>query len=170
MINIRSAHRGSLRAAWGAEPLKDNHDPMERVTRITLHHTAELPSMHSRSDLELVKAVQGFHRNERGWADIGYHYLIGRDGTVFEGRDLKIQGAHAGGGNNVENLGICAIGDFSHALPPQAQLEEIEHFLRDQQRIHVVPNEQLFGHRDFKPTECPGSPLYAWLVELKARA
>ena len=157
-----------LRAAWGAEPLKDNHDPMARITRITLHHTAELPNMASRSDHELVKAIQRFHRNQRGWADIGYHYLVGRDGTIFEGRALTVQGAHAGASNNIENLGVSAIGDFSGALPPPVQLDAIEAFLVEQQRRYAVGTDQVFGHRDFKATECPGSPLYAWLGRYKA--
>ena len=152
------------RSAWGAEPLKDNHDPMARVRRITLHHTAELPSMASLTDRQLMKAIQNFHRNERGWADIGYHYVIGRDGTVFEGRALNVQGAHAGGDNNIENLGISAIGDFSHEMPPTDQLAAIEAFLRAQQARYGVAADQVFGHRDFKPTECPGTPLYAWLT------
>ena len=156
------------RAAWGAESLKDNHDPMATIRRITLHHTAELPSMTSRTDHELVKAIQHFHRNERGWADIGYHYLIGRDGTVFEGRALTVQGAHAGASNNIENLGISAIGDFSHGMPPADQLAAIEAFLREQQARYAVPTDQVFGHRDFKATECPGTPLYEWLTSYKS--
>ncbi len=157
------------RALWGAEPLKDNHDPMNGITKITLHHTAELPGMTTRSDLELVKGVQNFHRNERGWADIGYHWLIGRDGNVYEGRALEVQGAHAGGGNNKNNLGISVVGDFTKELPDRKQLGTVELFLAVQLRRYDIPVDELYGHRDWKPTECPGGALYEWLAAFKKR-
>lgn len=157
------------RSAWGAEPLRDNHDPMAGVRRVTVHHTAELPAMSTRSDAELVKGVQRFHQDDRGWADIGYHYLIGRDGRVYQGRELHIQGAHAGGGNNVENLGVSVVGDFSDGLPTAATLATLEHFLQHQMRTYEVAADQLFGHREFKATACPGDVLFGWLESYRAR-
>jgi len=171
-VRAPAAYRIVRRGEWGAEALKTNHDPMERITRITLHHTATLPEMtlpdgNGRSDRELVLGVQNFHRNTRGWADIGYHWLIGLDGNVYEGRALDIQGAHAGGGNNVENLGVSVIGDFTQGLPKEQQLHTVERFLAEQMRRYGILEDQLFGHRDFKPTECPGGALYTWLTSFK---
>ncbi len=158
------------RVDWGAAPLRENHDPMAGVRRITVHHTAELPAMSTRTDAELVKGVQRFHQDDRGWADIGYHYLIGRDGRVYQGRELHIQGAHAGGGNNVENLGVSVIGDFSDGLPTDTTLATLEGFLRAQMRIHDVDADQLFGHREFKPTACPGDALFGWLKAYREKS
>ena len=155
------------RADWGAAALRENHDPMARVRRITVHHTAELANMDAKSDADLVRAVQVFHQETRGWADIGYHYLIGRDGKVYEGRPLHAQGAHAGGGNNVENLGVSLIGEFVDVLPAPAQLEALRVFLEVQRTKHDVPLDEVHGHRDFKPTECPGQAVYDWLGALK---
>ena len=155
------------RASWGAAPLRDNHDLMANVRRITVHHTAELGGMDAKTDAELVRAVQVFHQETRGWADIGYHYLIGRDGKVYEGRPLHAQGAHAGGGNNVENLGVSLIGEFVDALPEPRQLEALRVFLEVQRAKHDVPMVEVHGHRDFKPTECPGQAVYDWLGDLK---
>ena len=123
--------------------------------------------MGTRTDAELVKGIQDFHRNKRGWADIGYHWIIGLDGNVYEGRALNVQGAHAGGGNNVENLGISVIGDFTKALPGSKQLRTTERFLAAQLAYYRVPISELYGHRDFKATECPGSTLYGWLQRFK---
>jgi len=162
------AYRVVPRAAWGAEPLKDNHDPMARISKITLHHTAEVAGMGTRTDAELVKGIQAFHRNTRGWADIGYHWIIGLDGNVYEGRALDVQGAHAGGGNNVENLGISVIGDFTSSLPNARQLRTTQLFLTSQLARYHVPRTGLYGHRDWKPTACPGDMLYAWLQRFKA--
>lgn len=155
------------RAAWGAEPLKGNHDPMGTVERITLHHTDEHSGMRGRSDLEVVHAIQAYHRDNLGWADIGYHYLVGRDGRIYEGRSVSAQGAHAGGVNNKNNLGVSVIGNFNAALPPPAQLAAVSAFLADRRNAYGLSSAALLGHRDFGPTECPGDALYAWLKDEK---
>jgi N-acetylmuramoyl-L-alanine amidase len=143
---------------------------MPAVSRITLHHTAELAGMATRTDAELVRGIQTFHQDGRGWADIGYHYVIGRDGNVYEGRELGVQGAHAGAGNNEENLGISLIGDFTASPPDARQLETTRLFLIAQQERYGVPMAEVYGHREFKPTECPGSALFAWLEAYRAEA
>jgi N-acetylmuramoyl-L-alanine amidase len=158
------------RAAWGAQPLKGNHDPMGAITRITLHHTDEHAGMRGRTDEEVVRAIQAYHRDSLGWADIGYHYLVGRDGRVYEGRALTAQGAHSGGANNKNNLGISVIGNFSCGLPPTTQLHALAGFLADRRAAYRVPACALLGHRDLGSTECPGSSLYAWLQDAKRRA
>ncbi len=155
------------RAQWGARPLRPNHDPMADVARLTLHHTAMEEELRDRDDAAAVRAIQAFHQDGRGWADIGYHWLIGRDGRVYEGRPLGVQGAHAGGSNNVGNLGVSVIGDFSARLPEPPQLHAVRAFLARAVRRHGLGPASVFGHRDFKATACPGDALYAWLLERK---
>lgn len=166
----RGGYRVVRRADWGAESLKPNHDPMNGVRRITLHHTDEVPGIRARSDREIVAAIQRYHRNHLGWADIGYHYLIGRDGLVYEGRTATAQGAHSGGANNIQNLGIAMIGNFSRRMPTGGQMQALEAFLGDQQRAHRVGTAKVYGHRDLGPTECPGTTLYGWLAQYKTYA
>ncbi len=155
------------RRDWGAQSLKPNHDPMNGVRRITLHHTDEVPGIRARSDREIVSAIQSYHRNNLGWADIGYHYLIGRDGLVYEGRTASAQGAHSGGANNIQNLGIAVIGNFNHRMPGAAQMGAVAAFIADQQQTYRVSSGNVFGHRDLGPTECPGTTLYGWLRQHK---
>ena len=69
--------------------------------------------------------VQRLHRDDRHWADIGYHYLIDIDGTIYEGRDLGARGVHTMG-HNTGSAGLCLLGDYRFALPPQAQLQATE--------------------------------------------
>lgn len=157
------------RAEWGASSLRANHDPMHGIRRITLHHTSEIPGMMHRSDQELVAAVQRYHQDQQGWADIGYHYIVGRDGRIYEGRPITAQGAHVGGARNRHNLGIAAVGDFHRQMPTAAQLTAIAGFLGDQMRAHRVTGRQLFGHRELGITVCPGDRLYAWLEEYRRK-
>lgn len=156
------------RARWQAEPMRDDHDPMARITRLTLHHTHTLEDMADRTDVELMRAIQVLHQDTRGWADIGYHFVVGRDGLVYEGRPLDVQGAHAGAENNIENVGISVIGSFTDELPAPRQQATMELLLTDLATRYAIAPDQLFGHRDLKETECPGDALYAWFLQWKA--
>ncbi len=153
------------RNEWGALPMKSNHDPMAAITRITVHHTHEIPGMMHRNDREIVKAIARYHRNTLQWADIGYHYLIGRDGYVYEGRPVTAQGAHARGINNLNNLGIAVIGDFNDHLPEEKQLNALKSFLADMQKTYSVANNRVYGHYQFVNTACPGKALKGWLQD-----
>ena len=156
------------RSQWGALPMKSNYDPMGRITRMTIHHTHEIPGMMHRSDVDIVRAITRYHRNTLRWADIGYHYLIGRDGRVYEGRPATAQGAHARGLNNLNNLGIAVIGDFSEVLPEEKQLSALKHFIKDMQAKHQIPKTRIYSHKQFVNTQCPGKRLGAWLTRFLA--
>lgn len=156
------------RSAWTKEPVGSNIVAMGGVTRITLHHTDEHGGMEGKSDLDIVRMIENFHRGpQRRWAAIGYHYLIGKDGKIYEGRPVKFQGAHCG--DNANNLGISVIGDFQHHLPNAKQLKALKAFLDDQRTRFDVSKSRVFGHRDVKPTICPGDVLYTWLLAYTGR-
>jgi N-acetylmuramoyl-L-alanine amidase len=157
------------RVEWGALPIKSNFDPMGRINRMTVHHTHEIPGMMHRSDVDIVRAVARYHRNTLQWADIGYHYLIGRDGKVYEGRPATAQGAHARGVNNVSNLGVAVIGDFNDVLSGPKQLKTLELFLKDMRRKYKLSPKRIYGHYQFVNTQCPGKKLKTWLDGFKKR-
>ena len=150
------------RSAWSAERTKGNVNPMTRIDLITLHHTSEYPGMNQLNDIQTIQAIARYHREHLGWADIGYHYLIGRDGKIYEGRPRQMQGAHVGG-HNENNLGITVIGDFVKKLPSTRQLDTLKIFLSEQLKATHLGIGKLYGHRDLKPTQCPGEQLYRWL-------
>ena len=53
-----------------------------------------------------VEDFRKWHVQERGWSDVGYHYVIRLNGTVETGRPLERSGAHAKG-HNAHSVGIC---------------------------------------------------------------
>ena len=61
---------------------------------------------------EIVRSYQNLHIDVRGWIDIGYQFVIGEDGNIYEGRGWNFIGAHAPG-YNAQSIGISIIGDFS---------------------------------------------------------
>ena len=167
-------HTDVRRSAWGATTMRSNWDRMSTPFRITVHHTAEPVSSTSlAASTAEVRDVQSQHMNGRGWADIGYHFLIDREGRIFEGRTLKAQGAHASGTNNIGNIGICLLGnmvadasrgaEYANAQAPTAkQMETLERLVAEVRSEYAIPADQIWGHQDFKDTLCPGPHLHAW--------
>jgi N-acetylmuramoyl-L-alanine amidase len=155
------------RSAWTDEPVGPNHVLMGKVVKITIHHTDEHGGMEGKSDVDIVRMIENFHRNQKRWAAIGYHYLVGKDGRIYEGRPVRFQGAHCG--KNENNLGISVIGDCHHNLPNAKQLKALKAFVDDQCERFNVPRSQVFGHRDIKPTICPGDQLYAWVQQYSGK-
>ena len=76
---------------------------------------------HSLSRDVSASVMKVWHVNERGWEDIGYHFVIRDDGRIEGGRPQEYIGAHAKG-NNDDSIGVCLTGDFSKAPPSDAQI------------------------------------------------
>jgi len=164
------------RGQWGARPLRGNHSPMGKAYRITIHHTAEpMTSTGYRNSIAEVRGLQKTHQQDQGWADVGYHFLIDRSGRVFEGRDLTIQGAHAGNSTlNRGNIGICLLGNFHPQpdrgsqymlpqTPSQDQYASLAQLVDSLRTDFKMSKRQVWAHQDLKDTACPGVALKAWV-------
>lgn len=105
-----------------------------------------------------VEDIRRWHR-QQGWSDIGYHYVIYRDGTIHEGRHVDIAGAHCLN-HNAHSIGICYIGGVAsdgktpkdtRTLTQRAALLSLLNELRQ-----LYPNAKIYGHRNFEPRKaCP---------------
>lgn len=157
------------RSTWGAEPeVASRLNPVgQKWRKITVHHSAEIPGFtlngHYDNSVAALRKIQRYHIHENGWGDIGYHYLIDGSGRVFEGRNDRWQGAHAGGDANVGNLGICLLGDFGGHQPTPAALDALRRLIDEYRSTNGIPREQVVGHKDIKNTECPGKHLASWV-------
>ncbi len=151
------------RSSWAATQIRlADTDPMTKPWRITVHHSGNPGD----DDGDPKSMLRNFERNhqDKGWAAIGYHFIIAKDGRVFEGRPLKYQGAHATGENNLGNIGVCLMGDFDSSQVPKAQRVALIDALDRLSKQYGIKRQNVYGHRDFKTTECPGRNLYR-LVE-----
>lgn len=155
------------RRAWGAMPARA--DRMDKNVggwrRITIHHSAEreppdLDGTQSAS-AAAVRSIQKAHVDgrETGWGDIGYHFVVDPYGRVFQGRELAWQGAHAKGAANVQNIGICLIGNFENEKPTRQALAALQELLDQLRRQHSIPRDEVLAHCDLKRTSCPGKHL-----------
>lgn len=95
---------------------------------------------------------------ERGFSDIGYHYVIYRDGTIHKGRDESKIGAHCTGHNSY-SIGVCYIGGCtSDGETPKdtrtdAQKTSLLSLLRELKRKY--PKASIHSHKDFAKKACP---------------
>ena len=99
-----------------------------------------------------VDDIRRWHK-QQGWSDIGYHYVVYRNGDVVNGRDVDIQGAHcADNGGNVNSIGICYIGGCARdGKTPKdtrtdAQKLALLNLLLDLKKMY--PHAVILGHRD----------------------
>ena len=104
-----------------------------------------------------VEDITRWHK-ARGFATIGYHYVIYRDGSIHEGRPLEQIGAHCVG-HNKHSIGVCYIGGcVSDGKTPKDTRtpEQKEALLSLLRRLKArFPNATIHGHRDFAAKACP---------------
>lgn len=105
-----------------------------------------------------VEWIRKVHKS-KGYSDIGYHYVIYRDGSLHVGRNINLVGAHARGFNTgsigVVYVGGCPKGDLKHnkdTRTPQ-QKETLLHLLKDLRKMY--PHARIVGHKDLNATGCP---------------
>lgn len=113
-----------------------------------------------------VAEIRRWHTEERGWSDIGYHYVIRRDGTIELGRDLdgdgdvdEETGAHVWGYNK-RSIGICMVGGKGGANFTMPQYDALRNLVKA--LLEKYPGSALMGHRDLDESkECPSFDVRA---------
>jgi hypothetical protein len=98
----------------------------------------------------------------RGWCDIGYNYLVSRDGRIWRGRGAGVVGAHVAN-NNTGNIGVSFMGTHTSTAPTSTQMCNVARLLRrlsmDNPALDLVRSD-VKGHRQYGGTSCPGNSLY----------
>jgi hypothetical protein len=168
------------RSNWGAMPsIPTRLDPMGKVWRMTVHHSAMYFRDTSQATCATqIKLIQRGHMLNKEYGDIGYHYLIDPAGRIWSGRDLKWQGAHARGDNNIGNVGICLLGNFIRGRdgqrPTDSQVQALANLMRELKDRYRMKDDAVHCHSDFVDTVCPGplaEPIVARLArELRSRS
>lgn len=131
----------------------------KETKHVIVHCAATKPSM----DVG-VREIRQWHK-ERGFLDIGYHFVIRRNGTIEDGRDVNQVGAHTVGQNDT-SVGVCLVGGVDDKLQPQAnftpqQMDTLRKLLGD---LKVMfPQAVVKGHRDFAAKACPSFDVKRWL-------
>jgi N-acetylmuramoyl-L-alanine amidase len=142
---------------------------------IFIHCTATRPNWwDGATPQEKVEEVRNWHVQDNGWSDIGYHWLIDRDGTVVQGRPETRQGAHAKG-HNRDTLAVSLFGghgsnasdNFADHFTP-AQDAALRALIEGMQARHPTL-VTVRGHNEVSNKACPGFQVAPWLTSRTAK-
>jgi N-acetyl-anhydromuramyl-L-alanine amidase AmpD len=180
-VPVRAAVQPPIadRDEWGARPptLPVTVHPA-RPHKVIVHHTAS-PDAGPGSPVHafaLARSIQDAHQG-RGLIDSGRHFTISRDGQVMEGRHRSletllggaavVEGAHTTGQNTVA-IGIENEGTYDTAQPPSELYASLVELCAAVCVRYGLRAYQIYGHRDFTDTDCPGDQLHGRLPRLRA--
>lgn len=138
-----------------------------RVTRATIHHT-EVSITDNRRAPERLRNHLDWHISH-GWPDIAYHFIVDRNGNVYEGRPVDAAGDTFTGYDTTGHLLACFEGDFNRQSPSNVQLAAMAKLLAWAMRSHSIGFEAVGAHRDWANTTCPGADVY-WRLDGLARS
>jgi len=131
---------------------------------VVIHHSA----MYGQDDLHSVQYILDLHREDRGWADIAYHFLVGKSGAIYQGRPLQVRGTHVAG-HNTGTVGVCLLGDLRFEIPTEPQIRAVFQLVR--WLAASLRLTHLAGHYEFNPeTTCPGVQAIPYLSILASTA
>lgn len=109
-----------------------------------------------------VEQIRRWHL-KRGFRDIGYHYVIYRDGSIHAGRPVSQVGAHCTN-HNAHSIGVCYIGGVAKdgKTPKDTRTEEQKKSLTSLlKRLHeLYPKATLHGHKEFANKACPSFDVH----------
>ena len=119
---------------------------MNEPNKVILHVSATR-DVGNYVDAELIRQ---WHL-DRGWSDIGYHYVIKRDGTIENGRPTTKYGAHTLGQNR-DSIGICLVGtkEFTYE-----QIQSWKKLAKKMYQDYAIEDDQWYGHYTFANKDCP---------------
>ena len=140
-----------------------------KKTHVVIHHSAT-------KDSGSVSwgAIRRYHIETNGWRDVGYHLgveLVGDHYEVMLGLGVDDMGAHCyQEGMNVKSLGVCFVGNYDEAPPPNEMLVFAASHLRRIMFDLGIPADEAHVHKhsEFAPKSCPGTlfPFSAFLALL----
>lgn len=145
--------------------MSTEYEVRDETSLVVVHCSATPPRM----DIGREQ-IRKWHVEERGFSDVGYHWIIRRNGTIEAGRPPWAVGAHARGHNH-ESLGVCLVGGTDEQGTPEfnftrAQMEALQNLLTG--LTIAYPSVAVLGHRDLPEVHkaCPSFNVRAWWYPL----
>ena len=142
---------------------------MREITDIIVHCSFTKPreGQHPRIG---VQEIRRWHTDPkpkgRGWSDIGYHYVIKRDGTLQLGRPLERAGAHVRG-QNKHSVGLCLVGGMNKRTGKavndytDAQWQTLTMVVGG--LVHQFVGAKVSGHNNWTNAKtCPNFDVKEW--------
>ena len=149
------------RADWGWTPLQRGL-PEHDIERITIHHGGvEFPD--DKDPVEHLRALQSWSRADKDWIDIPYHFMIDRQGRIYETRPINYPGDTNTEYDPAGHALVEVMGHYEHQVLGAAQLDAMVAIVAFLATEFEVPVGNIAGHRDYADTTCPGEDVYRYL-------
>ncbi len=137
---------------------------MRELNEIIIHCAATRPSM----DIG-VDEIRAWHVQGNNWRDIGYHFVIRRDGTVEDGRAVQQSGAHTRG-RNANSIAICLVGGVSEhdVHVPENNFTEAQWVSLESLVLSLMDKygiSEVHGHNEYANKACPSFDVHIWRME-----
>lgn len=179
-INVKGRSSwAAVEPRWNNEVIYYNtaHSTLSSyLNKIVVHHTN---NSYSISENEQKQKT-------RGYAALGYHFFIGKDGVTYEGRPIEVMGSHAGVGIKMGVLndpdwgaiGIVLQGDFHHAddwlwssSATKKQISMLEKLVKALKEKYLIKSLLMHSEvsRNGKATVCPGDHLVPTIKSLRKK-
>lgn len=137
---------------------------MRPINEIIIHCTATAEGKDY-----TVDQIRQWHVKGNGWKDIGYHYVIYRDGSIHAGRPIDQIGAHTTN-HNTGTIGVCYVGGCAadgktpkDTRTPQQKASLVE-LVRSLKTVFGI--SKVSGHREYAAKACPSFDVQAWRREV----
>nr|AXF35728.1 GPRP2 [Holotrichia oblita] len=149
------------KSEWGGRQADKIAYTVIPLKYVIIHHTVTSKCMDPSSCSRTLANMQNYHMGTLKFDDIGYNFLIGGDGNVYEGAGWHRLGAHARGYNKI-SIGVAFIGDFSTEKPTPQQLEAGKKLIECGIALKDLDSSyKLLGAKSLRPTESPGAALFS---------
>jgi len=159
--------------SWG----KNNGATVAGYTSIVWHHTEGVQNTN-------LVAMALEHRFVKRFCDIGYHFIIKRDGgrwRTFQGTPLGFVGSHCKGENccrrtGIGRIGIAVAGNFNRDRVDSqllAEMTRLQDVLVRRYRIREIRTHRLGSfavNRAGDARDCPGRNMVPVVTSLRRRA
>ncbi|MBT3423540.1 MAG: T9SS type A sorting domain-containing protein [Bacteroidetes bacterium] len=166
-------------------PAPTENPAFTQTDHVVVHHSAG--SNLNTDHLSAIRTIYIYHTQTNGWDDIGYNYVIARDGTIYDAREGHnlveedfVKGAHFCGKNS-NTMGVSILGTYTNELPPDTAVSALVWLLswklhKDQlnpldSSIHPRGGNDylpvICGHQDGCATICPGDIFYSQFNQIR---
>ena len=183
------------RSSWAARPPSGQISLAPSIRYAVVHHTASSNSYGAGEVPGILRSIQAYHMDGRGWSDIGYNFLVDRFGGIWEGRGRALEGAAIGAhaaGFNTGSVGVSNIGNYDAVVATDAQVNataEIISWRLAAFRVNAnaavnvtagtgstrwpvgrtITIPSVVGHSDIGSTSCPGAFLRNRLGQIRTQ-
>ncbi len=146
---------------WGGTDSVDT-SLEHQISHITIHHGGEI-FPEDKNTVQYLRGLQSWSRSDRKWNDIPYHYVVARDGKIYEGRPLNYRGDTNTAYDPTGHALIVLLGNFEEQEVREEQIKSLKTVTEFLANLKSIPASKIKTHKDYAETLCPGKKLSEYL-------